>query len=75
MMINNDNKTNKLETKVIKTKKKPIGFFKFIKKYYKSFMPFFIGMIVVVFISSMLRIIQPKILSKLLDDIYSNNGE
>ncbi len=68
MKKNNSNNT-------IKTNgEKPVGFFKFVGRYYKTFLPFFIGMIVVVFISSILRVLQPKMLNELLKSIFDSDG-
>ena len=66
---------NKTKAIINKEKsKKPEGFFKFTKKYYKKFKPYFFGMILLVFLSSFLRVIQPKILSELLKSVYSGGA-
>ena len=65
------------KTKIIvnnKKSKKPGGFFKFTKNYYKKFKPYFFGMIFLVLFSSFLRVIQPKLLSALLQSVYSGES-
>lgn len=62
------NESNETKTTSKKLKKQK-GFFSFTKKYYKLFMPFFIAMIVLVFLSTFFKVVQPKILNQLLISI------